>query len=540
MPPTDPSDVRRLLRGWGREAHRPSSSLAALILVNAALAAGFAWGLTTALAGPRRELGLAVLAASLALRAAVAQAAEAIAARHARRATSLVRRRVIGVSLGRQRGERAALGEALATAVDEVEALDGYFRRYEPAAREARFAPIAIAAAVALASPASAAILLFTLIPFAAVMALAGGAAARESQKQFDALSRLSGLFVDRVRALPAVLAFAAEAREADRVAQAARDVSRRTLAVLRIAFVSSAGLEFFAALAVAMVAVYCGFSLLGLLPFHVPETLDFRRAFFALALAPEFYAPLRRLAGAYHERQIGEAAAARIAAVLAQAKAETVADAAAPEAPPEIRLRALRVRAGDGIIGPIDAVARPLGITALVGATGSGKSSVLAALAGLAPLADGVIEVDGRPAPVGLSSRAVAWAGQAPVFAPGTVAENLTAGAPGASRSALEMAVRQVGLEAALAARPLGLDTPIDERGSGFSGGERRRLALARALLKPAPLLILDEPTADLDPMAETEVIELLRSAARSRTVILATHSVRLAEAADVKVELA
>ena len=142
-----------------------------------------------------------------------------------------------------------------------------------------------------MASPVSAGILLATLLPFAAIMALAGGAAGAEASRQFDALARLSGHFVDRVRALPVVLAFQAEGRETARVALAADEVSRRTLAVLRVAFISTAALEFFAALAVAMVAVYCGFSLLGLLPFEPPETLDFRHAFFALALAHQLAA---------------------------------------------------------------------------------------------------------------------------------------------------------------------------------------------------------------------------------------------------------
>ena len=129
------------------------------------------------------------------------------------------------------------------------------------------------------------------------------------------------------------ILAFQAEAQETAKVSAAAREVSNRTLGVLRVAFISSAALEFFAALAVALVAVYCGFSLLGLLPFKAPESLDFQRAFFALALAPEFYAPFRKLAGAYHEKQLGEAAAARLRPLL---------EHAAP-APPSRRARRAR-----------------------------------------------------------------------------------------------------------------------------------------------------------------------------------------------------
>ncbi len=204
----------------------------------------------------------------------------------------------------------------MTVAVDAVETIDGYVARFLPARRAAGLVPLLVLVAVAIASPVSAAILVATLVPFIVVMALAGGAAADESRRQFSALSRLSGLFADRVRALPVVLAFQAEQNEAARLATAAEALRRRTMGVLRVAFVSSAGLEFFAALSVALVAVYAGFNLLGLLPFPSPEKLDLGRAFFVLALAPEFYAPMRRLAAAYHDQQAAETAADRLMAL--------------------------------------------------------------------------------------------------------------------------------------------------------------------------------------------------------------------------------
>jgi ATP-binding cassette subfamily C protein CydD len=520
------------------------------MLINAASAAAFAlalvfvltapltWSFRHGLVGGASVLAALALIAALALRAACDFAQARLTARHAARVKTLVRGRVVAGLLDRARGDAAAIGESVGAAAEEIEALDGYYSLYAPAALEARIGPVAILAAVALASPIAAAILFATLVPFAAVMALAGGAAGAAARAQFAALSRLSGTFVDRIRALPVILAFQAEGPETAKVATAARDVSARTLNVLRIAFISSGAIDFFAALAVALVAVYCGFSLLGLLPFKAPETLDFRHAFVALALAPEVYGPLRRLSAAYHEKSLGEAAMARLRPLLEPLALAPSMGLAAPS-PPPVRLKGLTLKLGDMTLGPLTAVAPAGALTAITGPTGSGKSSLLAAILGaLTPLA-GEVEIADTGV-VGALTGAVATAGQAPVFLPGTILENLLWAGPGVtSQAALEMADR-LGLGPALAARPLGAATVLDERGSGLSGGERRRLALARAFLRPARLILLDEPTSDLDGEAKAAVIALIAGLTGSHTVIAATHDPDLAAAATTVVCLA
>lgn len=531
-------DVARDSSDWLRRAARPwrrSAGLAGLLTIaDVAPAVVFALGLTMALSAVSTSVGaaapgLALAFAGLAVRGLLAQGAIWAGARTARAIKAEVRR---GVVDGLFRGRRDGLA-GLSAAVEGVEALDGYYSRFAPARTAAAASPLLIIAVVALASPVSALILLFTLLPFVAGMILAGTAAAGESRRQFQALERLSGLFVDRSRALPTILAFEAQGRTTREVAMASDELARRTGRVLRIAFLSSGVLEFFSALAVALVAVYCGFNLLRLLPFPVPETLDLPRAFFALALAPEVYAPIRRLAAAYHDRQAAEAAAPSLMSdVKAPADASSPGDAI--RAAPSIRFWGVGV-AYDGVtaVRGFDLDIGPGEIAVVQGVSGSGKSSLLHLLLGLAPLSEGEVEVDGiRLSEAGDFVGRIGWASQAPVVTLGTLGDNIALARRRASALEIRQAAQAVGLTG-------DLDRVIDERGGGLSGGERRRLGLARALLADAPILLLDEPTANLDVASEEAMLEVIRRAARGRTTIIATHSDKAAALADRLVRL-
>ncbi|MDZ7281375.1 thiol reductant ABC exporter subunit CydD [Sphingomonas sanguinis] len=529
----------RLRNRWLKGAAGRRDGVAGLLLLDTLAAIGFAAGIAggvTAVTGQGAVLPWAALMLGTgALRGVFATLALRRGAVRAGAVKRAQRLRAVAATLRRKPGAPIDSGLLASQAVDAVEALDGYVARFLPARWAAAIAPMLVLAATACASWVAAVILAATLLPFVAAMILAGGAAADESRRQFVALHRLSARFADRVRSLPVVLAFRAEARETEAIGTAAQELAERTMRVLRVAFLSSAALEFFAALSVALVAVYCGFALLGLLPFAAPETLTLARAFFVLALAPEFYAPMRRLAAAYHDKQAAETAADTLMPLAEPPEPVPVVPVTAPlilrdvaihypgSDAPAVSHLSLRIEAGETV--------------ALLGPSGSGKTSVLHLLLGLAPLSGGTVEAGAVPL-TSLAGQA-SWAGQHPLLIAGTIRDNLTLAHPQADELVIQRAVAAAGLGPMLAARPGGLDAPLDARGSGLSGGERRRIALARALLAPAPFLLLDEPTAHLDPAAEAALIATIARAAKGRTTLIATHSPALAAIATRVVHL-
>jgi len=524
------------LRHWLREAgrgQRRALGLAALLTTADVLPAiGFAAGLALTLTSwPDRigaiVTGVLLMMAALAVRGLMAQRALRIGAEAAGRVKGPVRQGIVADLFA---GLRPGSGGLIA-AVEGVDRLDGHYARFEPARMAAVLGPVVVLIAIATASPVSALILTLTLIPFGLGMWLAGTAAAAESRVQFQALERLSGLFLDRIRALPAVAAFQASGTVAAEVNVASDALARRTGRVLRIAFLSSGILEFFSALSVALVAVYCGFQLLDLMPVPIPEPLDLGRAVFALVLAPEVYAPLRRMAAAYHDRQAAEAVVPTV-----QRRAWSPRLPAPPLGKsPAVTFRNVGIAYGDAApaVSGFNLEVRPGQVIALTGASGTGKSSLLHLFLGLSPLTAGDVTVDGHP----LSQHGdwcgqVGWMGQSTVVVPGSLADNIALSQPGVSRDLIAAMAAQAGLS-------LDLDRRIDERGGGLSGGERRRLALARAMLKQAPLLLLDEPTAHLDAEAEAALVPVLASAIRGRTCLIATHSRAVMALADRVVAL-
>lgn len=419
---------------------------------------------------------------------------------------------------------------ALASRVlDQVDALDGYLQRYVVQAQLAVLVPLLLVVVIAPLSLLAAALLLLTapLVPL--FMIILGKAASASSRRQLQALSRLGGRFLDLVRGMRSLQQLQATAQAQQQVAQAAENYRTRTMAVLRIAFLSSAVLEFFAALSIALVAVYLGLGLLGILPWAKESIpVPYAGALFILLLAPEFYAPLRQLGNDYHARADAEAALQELAPLLQGQDWHHQGSAPLPGAlPVAISVRGLQVRSADGRSRlQLERLDLPAGSSLLLqGASGAGKSTLLQVLLGALPYS-GQLLVNGEDfARIRLADwlDGLDYLAQAPRFVEGSLADNLRLASPTASEARLKQVLQQVGLGSLVRAR--GLDWPLRERGAGLSGGQLSRLALAQLLLRDRPLWLLDEPTAHLDPDSRGQIHQLLAQLSRGRSLLLVSH---------------
>jgi ATP-binding cassette subfamily C protein CydD len=490
---------------------------------------------------PREALTVwfAGLAAAILLRAVAGWWRETSGFAAGARVRAAVRMELLGRVFARgpayTRQERT--GALASVLVEQVEGLQGFYALFLPQLALVVLLPLTIAAAVFPVSWAAGLLLLATapMIPLFTI--LVGMGAESVSQRHFQSLARMSAHFLDVLQGLATLKLFDRSREEADAIARVSADYRRRTMSVLYVAFLSSAVIEFFASLSIALVAVYLGMSYLGYFNFGLyGQPIALADGLFILLLAPEFYLPLRELGTHYHARARALAAAEEIRGLL-QGPLPPTGGRGRLTSPEGIRLqcRDLHFAYDAGRRPALKGVCLELApdrCIALVGGSGAGKSTLVSLLLGFITPDQGEILVNGVPLnDIDPASwrRQVGWVGQNPVLFHGSLRENLLLGQPDAGEDSVTEAARAAGVLDFAGRLPQGLDTPVGEQGVGLSRGEAQRVALARVFLKNAPVLLLDEPTAGLDADTERRVLDAIESFRAGRTVLTVTH--RLAD---------
>ncbi|THH38458.1 ATP-binding cassette domain-containing protein [Aliishimia ponticola] len=509
-------------------------------------AALIAWAVSQWVAGPVR-LDLSVMAAlGVAALGIVRAELERLAGGWLfAAADETIRRERDALILREARAPGADSSAAVAAlAVQKLPLLQPWITRYHVAMTRVRVVPLVLLALVFSLSWVAGLVLLVAgpLIPV--FMALVGMAAEDASRRQMDEIAGINDLTLERLTAMLDIRLLGAQRRVIDGFALRADDLRDRTMAVLRVAFLSSTVLELFAALGVALVAVFVGFTLLGEIGFGSwAQPLTLGEGLFILLIAPEFFQPLRELAAAWHDRAAGFAVVEELDRLDAAPRAVMLGQGARVQPLPgplsirtngagvayagtQIAVPDLSVQAGDALV--------------LTGPSGAGKSTVLSALAGLVPCAQGQIEVCGQPL---TTDSADAWRArialvpQRPHFADVPLCAWLDPRGTGMDPAE---ALALAGATQIVARLPQGLKTRLGESGGGVSGGEARRLMIARAVMMGGDVLLADEPTADLDPETATHIIDALKRLNEAgRTLICASHDPALIAAFDTRVEV-
>ncbi|MFF1375083.1 thiol reductant ABC exporter subunit CydD [Streptomyces sp. NPDC058308] len=481
---------------------------------------------------------LAALAAVMALRALLAWLRGVLAQRAAADAKRTLRDRITG-RLQHTNPLRLASrrhGETATLLTRGLDALDPYVVGYLPTMAATAVVPLTVVAAVWWTDWTSALIIVITLPLIPVFGALVGLHTAQRTARQWRLLSRLGGHFLDVVAGLPTLRAFGRERHQTTVVREMADAHRRATMRTLRVAFLSSLVLETVATLSVALVAVPVGLRLL-----H--GEVDLHTALIVLFLAPEAYLPLRAMGGAFHDSAEGIAVAERVFTTLDEEEASPAPAEPAPA--PDARTAALRlddvtVQYPDRAAAALRHVSlsiAPGEHIALIGPSGAGKSTLLSLLLGFVAPTSGRVTADGTDLaaldPDDWCAQ-VAWVPQRPHLIAASVADNIRLGRPGASDAEVREAARNASADLFVDELPQAYDTLLGEHGAGLSAGQRQRIALARAFLKDAPVLLLDEPTAHLDPESEAAVTRATVALMRGRTSIVVAHRTSLLPHAD------
>jgi len=477
---------------------------------------------------------LVTVAVLIAVRALLSWLREVLANRVAAGVKSDLRRRYLRTLLDRGVHEIARLraGEVATRTLHGLDALDAYFARYLSQIALAAAVPLAIILWVVLTDWVSALIFLLTVPLIPVFMVLIGSASEQRVAAKWQTLQSLSGRFLDMVQGLPTLRVFGNATARLPQIRRISEAYRRETMGVLRVAFLSALALELIATISTALVAVGIGLRV-------IEGGLLFEPALAVLILAPEVYLPLRRVAVEFHAAMEGVTAAGEILDALND-PASVVEKPGIDLAGRTITFRSVGYSypgSEESSLHDISLEIRPGERIAVIGSTGSGKSTLAGLLLRFAEPTTGHLEIDGDPiagSDPEIWRSQISWMSQDPYLFPGSVADNIRFGSPKAPLRDVYTAAQVAGALGFVEDLPDGFDTQLRENGKTLSAGQRRRIALARALLRPAPLLILDEPSANLDPDSRAAIRAAIAEAARTRTVITVAHDLALAKEAD------
>lgn len=538
---------QRELTGWlklqGSLAQRWLRLSTLLGLISGLLIIGQAWLLATLLHAliidnvPKATLShyFILLIVTVALRAVLMWVRERVGFMYGAAIRQRIRRQVLDKleQLGPAWIQGKPAGSWATMILEQIEDMQEFYSRYQPQMMLAVIIPLLILVAVFPINWA-AGIILFTTAPLIPLfMALVGMGAADANRRNFIALARLSGNFLDRLRGMDTLRLFHRADAEAEQIRHASDDFRSRTMDVLKLAFLSSAVLEFFASVSIAVAAVYFGFSYLGELNFGsygIGVTLF--AGFLVLILAPEFFQPLRDLGTYYHAKAQAIGAAESLLTFL-DAEPDRSNEEGQQSLPDcnsvTIQATDLQVISPGGkvLAGPLSFTLTPGQRIAIVGHSGAGKSSLLNLLLGFMPY-QGSLTINGIELnslqPASWRSH-LSWIGQNPQLPELTLRSNILLSNPNANKADLQQAIKRAYVDEFLSHLPDGLETEVGDHAARLSVGQAQRVAVARALLSPCNLLLLDEPTASLDANSERLVMSALTEAATRQTTILVTH---------------
>lgn len=427
-------------------------------------------------------------------------------------------------------------GSAASQLIEDVESMDGYFARFWPQQLLAVLTPVLILIAVFYYNWLAALFLLVAapLIPL--FMMLIGWGAEAVNQRFFYQRQRLAGHFLDRVKYLTTLKLFAAENEALTEVEERSQDYRQVVMKTLKLAFLSSAVLEFFTSVAIASIAIYIGFALFGSITWGPAADITLFSGLFILLLAPEFFQPLRNLSQFYHDRAAALAAASHIATHLTgennAPSADDVFELTSDDSSFTLIATELCIgyQLGNVLQDPINLKLNRGECLVINGPSGCGKTTLLHTLAGyLSPLS-GKVLLNNQP----MGKEAIRYLPQKPWIINGSWAENLAVLAPDATKKEMHKVLNQLGLESLITNRNKGLASKLNEHGEGLSGGQLQRLALARVLLSPAPLVLLDEPTASLDAESRQYVLAALLVLKPQCILVISSHDADVLALAD------